>query len=49
LTLNRNSASISGGESQWINLATLGSSSLVGYVYLGWAKYRFTQKTPNDW
>lgn len=34
LTLNRNSASLSGGESQRINLATSLGSSLVGSMYL---------------
>ena len=34
LTLNRNSASLSGGESQRINLATSLGSSLVGSMYI---------------
>jgi excinuclease ABC subunit A len=33
-TLNRNSASLSGGESQRINLATSLGSSLVGSMYI---------------
>jgi excinuclease ABC subunit A len=34
LTLNRNSATLSGGESQRINLATSLGSSLVGSMYI---------------